>query len=65
VVSEPYHMRRLSWTWRSVFEGSGLQYSLVATSPAYWQADRWWHDEVSGATVIIEYIKIIYYLIKY
>ncbi len=25
VVSDPYHMRRLSWTWRRVFEGSGLE----------------------------------------
>ncbi len=25
VVSDPYHMRRLSWTWRRVFEGGGLE----------------------------------------
>jgi len=65
VVSDPYHMRRLSWTWRRVFEGSGLEYSLVASSPAFWKPDVWWRDEKSGQAVIVEYIKLAYYLVKY
>jgi uncharacterized SAM-binding protein YcdF (DUF218 family) len=65
VVSDPYHMRRLSWTWRRVFEGSGLEYSLVATSSEFWKPDSWWRDERSGAAVIMEYIKLGYYLAKY
>jgi len=65
VVSDPSHMRRMSWTWRRVFAGSGLELFLVATSPAYWKPDVWWRDERSGATVILEYIKIAYYLAKY
>lgn len=65
VVSDPYHMRRLSWTWQRAFEGSGPEFSLVATSPAYWKPDTWWRDERSGAAVIVEYIKIAYYLVKY
>ncbi len=65
VVSDPSHMRRLSWTWRRVFAGSGLELFLVATSPAYWKPDVWWRDESSGAAVILEYIKIAYYLAKY
>ena len=35
VVSDPYHMRRLSWVWGRVFRDSGLSYSLVATSPKW------------------------------
>jgi len=65
VVSDPYHMRRLSWTWRRVFEGSGPEYSLVASSPAFWKPDVWWRDEKSGQAVIVEYIKLAYYLVKY
>ena len=65
VVSDPYHMRRLSWTWRRVFEGSGLEYSLVAASPAFWKPDEWWRDEKSGQAVIVEYIKLAYYLAKH
>ena len=65
VVSDPYHMRRLAWTWGKAFEGSALQYSLVATSPAFWKPDAWWRDERSGAAVIMEVIKLGYYLVKY
>jgi len=65
VVSDPYHMRRLSWTWGRVFEGSGLEYSLVASAPAFWKPDVWWRDEKSGQAVIVEYIKLAYYWVKY
>jgi uncharacterized SAM-binding protein YcdF (DUF218 family) len=65
VVSDPPHMRRLSWTWGRVFEGSGLEFSLVASSPPDWKPDIWWRDEKSGAAVIMECIKIAYYLAKY
>ena len=36
VVSDPPHMRRLSWTYADVFEGSGLDYVLVASRPEWW-----------------------------
>lgn len=65
VVSGPYHMRRLSWSWSKAFEGSGLEYALIASSLANWQPDSWWRDEMSGAAVIMEYIKLVYYLVKY
>ena len=65
VVSDPYHMRRLSWTWARAFKDSGLSYSLVATSPKYWNPDGWWRDEKIAPYVIMEYIKLAYYLVKY
>lgn len=65
VVSDSCHMRRLSWVWNKAFDGSGLEYSLVASSPAFWKPDAWWRDERSGAAVINEYIKLAYYLIKH
>ena len=63
-VSDPPHMRRLAWTWRRVFTGSGVSYRLVASSAQWWTAGDWWRDEHSGAFVITEYIKIAYYLAK-
>lgn len=65
VVSDPSHMRRLSWTWRRVFEGSGLEFVLVSTAPPYWKPEVWWRDEKSGQAVIVEYIKLGYYLARY
>jgi len=64
VVSDPPHMRRLSWTWARVFEGSGLSYVLVASRPDWWDAGRWWRDEKAGQFVITEYIKLAYYMAR-
>ena len=64
VVSDPPHMRRLAWTWERIFKGSGLHYVLVPSSAPWWSAGNWWHDEQSGAFVIMEYIKLAYYVVK-
>jgi uncharacterized SAM-binding protein YcdF (DUF218 family) len=64
IVSDPPHMRRLSWTWNRVFEGSGLQFILVPSAAEWWSPGDWWRDEQSGAFVIMEYIKLAYYRIK-
>jgi len=48
-----------------VFRDRGLSYSLVATSPQRWDPDGWWHDEKIAPFVIMEYIKLAYYLLKY
>jgi uncharacterized SAM-binding protein YcdF (DUF218 family) len=63
-VSDPPHMRRLAWTWRRVFEGSGVHYVLVASAADWWVPGRWWRDERSGAFVISEFIKIAYYMAR-
>lgn len=65
VVSDPYHMRRLAWIWDRVFRDSGLRYTLVASTPSYWKPEEWWKSERAGAMVIMEYIKMAYYLAKY
>jgi uncharacterized SAM-binding protein YcdF (DUF218 family) len=64
VVADPPNMRRLLWTWERVFNGTGLQYTLVATAPQWWRADHWWWDEEAGAAVIQEYAKLGYYVFK-
>lgn len=65
VVSDPPHMRRLAWTWGSVFRGSGKRFTLVESTPNWWNARTWWKDERAGAFVITEYIKLAYYVAKY
>ena len=62
VVSDPPHMRRLAWIWALVFQNSGLEYVLVASDPAWWSPSDWWRDEASGSFVIMEFIKLGYYI---
>jgi uncharacterized SAM-binding protein YcdF (DUF218 family) len=64
VVSDPPHMRRLAWTWGRVFAGSGLDYVLVASKPEWWSPGDWWREERSGGFVIMEFIKLGYYVAK-
>src|SRR5208283_5643045 len=65
VVSDPPHMRRLSWTWARVFQNSGLEYVLVSSDPPWWLPQRWWRDEASGSFVIMEFIKLGYYIAQH
>lgn len=65
VVSDPPHMRRLSWVWGQVFSGTHLEFRLVSSSPPNWDASHWWRDEKSAQFVLSELIKLAYYRIKY
>lgn len=67
VVTSAYHSRRALWTLRRVFEGSGIEIGLdtpetgiQTPAPATW----WWHP--SGWRIVPgEYVKMIYYWMKY
>jgi uncharacterized SAM-binding protein YcdF (DUF218 family) len=61
VISDPPHLRRLSWVWHRVFTQTDSNFVLVASKPGWWHSDRWWRDEKSGAFVLMEAIKIAYY----
>ena len=45
VVSDPQHMLRVSYSWWSVFRGSGLRYTFVAAPTPDWSAWHWWENE--------------------
>lgn len=61
VVSDPPHMRRLSWVWTKVFAGSGKEFRLVAAPMLSWDAGHWWRNETTAQFVIMEYVKLVYY----
>jgi uncharacterized SAM-binding protein YcdF (DUF218 family) len=65
VVSDPPHMRRLSWVWGKVFSGSGKAYVLAASDMDDWDAAHWWRTSPSAQFVFGEYIKLLYYLIQH
>lgn len=65
VVSDPPHMRRLSWVWRKVFDGKGMTYRLIAASMPEWDAAHWWRQRTSAPFVLMELIKLGYYHVAY
>ena len=61
LVTDPFHMRRATLTFRQAFESAGL---TVAASPAdgsKYGVDNWWTDRNAIMRVAQEYIKLGYY----
>ena len=65
VVSDPPHMRRVQWSWDGALEGSDMQYTLVESSPAWWNAGKWWENDRSKEFVVSEIEKLCYYFVAY
>lgn len=65
IVSDPPHMRRLSWVYGRVFEGTSFKIRLSPSDPPWWHADYWWARPRSRNFVFKELAKIIYYRLKY
>lgn len=65
VISDPAHMRRLSWVWARVFSGSGKTYTLVASDMQGWDAAHWWRTSLGAQFVFAEFIKLAYYVVQY
>jgi uncharacterized SAM-binding protein YcdF (DUF218 family) len=65
VVSDPPHMRRLSWVCGKVFGDSPLRYRLVVAPMPEWDPAHWWRHRVSARYVLEELIKQVYYRVVY
>ena len=65
VVSDPPHMLRLRYTWGSVLRGTGMDYTLVATTPPWWPGWRWWRNAEASDFVGNEVLKLGYYVVRY
>lgn len=65
VVSDPPHMLRMQYAWWSVFRGTGLTFTLIATAPPWWHPWRWWQNPQARGFVKAEVMKLGYYLVVY
>jgi uncharacterized SAM-binding protein YcdF (DUF218 family) len=62
LVTDPFHMRRATLTYRQVFDAAGL---VVLASPAdgsKYGVDDWWTDRNAIMRVGQEYLKLGYYV---
>ena len=67
IVTSAYHSRRALWTFSRVFRDSGLQVGLTPVSPGI-DSPRpatWWLSARGWRLVPTEYVKMIYYVVKY
>lgn len=64
LVTDPYHMRRSLWTFRTVFQGTALQIWPAPVDSGWFDARHWWQSEAGFLSVNEEYLKLIYYLLR-
>jgi uncharacterized SAM-binding protein YcdF (DUF218 family) len=63
LVTDPFHQRRATMTFRQAFDGAGLS---VAASPAdegKYGVENWWTDRNAIMRVAQEYVKLGYYFV--
>lgn len=59
VVSDPYHLRRVSLIYENVYRGSGVDLIYVATQPSWFSPEGWWQRDADFDAVVSEYIKMV------
>ena len=67
VVTSAYHTRRTLWSLRHACEGSGIEIGIDSPPPG-WQTpapSRWWWRRWGWKVVAGEYVKLIYYWMRY
>jgi len=64
LVTDPYHMRRSLWTFRTAFAGTDLQVRPAPVASGWFDANHWWQNEQSFVAVDEEYLKLAFYLAR-
>ena len=64
VVTDPYHLRRVRWTFNHVLSDQPIKLTFVSTDAPFLQ-EKWWQDKQSSYHVVSEISKIGYYWMLY
>lgn len=65
IVSDKFHLRRISNTFKTDFKTKGIDVLLSGAPNSSYREDFWWKYEQGLIMVNNEYIKLLYYLVKY
>lgn len=64
VVSDLFHLRRISYVFIKPFENKGIKVILKGAKNSHYSEERWWQFEQGLIMVNNEYIKLMYYWLK-
>jgi uncharacterized SAM-binding protein YcdF (DUF218 family) len=67
IVTSAYHSRRALWVFSRVFRDTGIRIGLISVKPGD-QSPRpatWWLSIRGWRLVPTEYVKMVYYVVKY
>jgi hypothetical protein len=65
VVSDKYHTNRINYAFRHLYKDAGIELILRGAHSSQYLENLWWASETGLLMVNNEYVKLIYYYIKY
>jgi len=65
IISTDFHTRRVTQVFKKKFADSGIEVIVHAAPSSNYDAQNWWKDENGLIALNNEYIKQLYYLLKY
>jgi uncharacterized SAM-binding protein YcdF (DUF218 family) len=65
IITSPTHSRRCWLTFRKVFEGTDVRVLSLPSKYSKFNVEAWWKDRSYLRDVLIEYEKLVYYILKY
>lgn len=64
LITSPTHTRRVRLTFQKVFEGENIRLQVVPTPYSRFRPEDWWKSRKYAREVILEYQKLIFYVLK-
>ena len=65
VVSSKFHTHRISSTFKKPFEKAGIQLHIHGAPSGLYHEETWWENEEGMIACNNEYVKLMYYWLKY
>jgi uncharacterized SAM-binding protein YcdF (DUF218 family) len=65
VVTNAIHTRRARWIFSHELAGAGVQLAFFAVPDRRYRVERWWENEHGFLGVYNEYLKLVYYRLRY
>jgi uncharacterized SAM-binding protein YcdF (DUF218 family) len=65
VVTDPYHTRRAELIFRDVLTNTGTNLIIRPVEQYTYEADSWWKNERGIQATVLEYIKLLSYILGY
>ncbi len=65
IVSTEFHLRRVRRVFRKRAKGTGVQVHVIAAASQRYDSERWWESEEGLLMVNNEYVKLVYYWLRY
>jgi uncharacterized SAM-binding protein YcdF (DUF218 family) len=65
IISSSFHMRRVRWVFEEKFEEAGIQIVFHGAAAVDYDQNNWWQNEEGLIMANNEFVKLLYYLVKY